>query len=137
MAVGDTAVVPQGGTVTTLTSGFDSVLANDIDEDITDALTAQLVTPPAHDSAFVLNSNGTFSYTHDGTEMVADTFTYRACDGGDCSAPATVRIVLENEYRNDAVTVEVGPPVTDTAVDSIDPNWYRFYVCLLYTSRCV
>ncbi len=127
VAVGDTASVPLNGTVTTLESGSTSVLTNDSDADL-DPLTAELVDGPTNATAFTLNSDGTFSYTHDGTQMVADTFTYRACDSEGCSAPATVRIVLENNVRNDAVTIPTTTPISDTAVNSIDPNWYRFYV---------
>lgn len=80
VAVGDTATVPLGGTVSVLENGSTSVLTNDTDNEL-DPLIAQLVNGPTHAADFNLNADGTFSYTHDGTEMIADTFTYRACDG--------------------------------------------------------
>ena len=57
------------------------MLANDTDADLpADPLTAILVTGPAHGS-LTLNPDGTFSYTHDGSETVTDSFTYKVNDG--------------------------------------------------------
>ena len=71
-------------------------------------LTAELVTPPSLDPAFVLNSDGTFNYTHDGSEVLSDSFTYQACDDGTpplcSSSPATVTITVDNV--NDAPVIE-------------------------------
>ena len=79
VAVADSATVAEGGTVTVLTGGPTSVLANDTDAE-TDPLTAVLVSGPTNGS-LTLNANGTFSYTHNGSETTSDSFTYKANDG--------------------------------------------------------
>src|SRR5256885_1748067 len=62
-----------------------SVLANDTDaEAIT--LTATKLSDPAHGSV-TLNADGTFSYSHDGSETASDSFTYKTCDNGTTNAP--------------------------------------------------
>ena len=85
-----------------------SVLANDSDPD-GESLVAKLETGPSHAVSFKLAASGTFTYHHDGSAAVTDTFTYRAEDsrsGG--SAPATV-------------TITVGNPVVAT-VGLVDPS---------------
>ena len=92
VAVADSMSVAKGGTVTTLIGGGTSLLANDSDPD-GDAMTASLVTGPAH-GTLTLNANGTFSYTHDGTDTPSDSFTYKANDGALDSTTATVGITV-------------------------------------------
>ena len=55
------------------------MLANDTDVD-GDALTAVLVTGPAH-GTLTLNADGSFTYTPDANYNGADSFTYSANDG--------------------------------------------------------
>ena len=85
-----------------------NVLANDTDPDESPPLlTANLVTGPTLDPAFMLNIDGTFSYTHDGSETLGDSFTYEACDNGVpslCSPSATVSISVDSV--NDAPVIE-------------------------------
>ncbi len=69
-----------------------SVLANDCDVD-GNALTAKLVTGPAHGS-LMLHANGTFSYTPAANYHGTDTFTYVANDGQANSNVATVTLVV-------------------------------------------
>ncbi len=57
-----------------------NVLANDRDRD-GDPLTAVLNTGPSFADTFGLNSDGSFSYRHDGSETRSDSFTYFACAG--------------------------------------------------------
>lgn len=68
-----------------------SVLGNDTDAD-SDALTAALITPPTHASAFTLNANGTFTYEPENGFRGVDYFYYRANDGTDNSKTVRVRI---------------------------------------------
>ncbi len=70
-----------------------SVLVNDTDLE-NNPLTAVLVGGPTHASSFTLNSNGTFTYTHNGDSATSDTFTYRAFDGNSQGNLATVTITI-------------------------------------------
>lgn len=75
-------------------SGNLDVLANDTDAD-GDALSAVLVAGPKNDDGnFVLNSDGTFSYTHNGSETTSDSFIYRPSDGILVGNAATVTIII-------------------------------------------
>jgi large repetitive protein len=79
-----------------------SVLANDDDGDFVDldgdAITAtqEICTPaatgPANAAAFTLNEDGTFSYTHDGSDVASDFFTYCGTEGNLFSDTVTVHI---------------------------------------------
>jgi VCBS repeat-containing protein len=95
LAASDAIAVDQGGTATSLVGGAVSVLANDSDPQ-GGTLTAILLTPPSH-GALTLNSNGTFSYVHDGSNAPADLFTYQASNGAQQSPPATVTITIATD----------------------------------------
>ena len=93
--------VINGGTITTLNDGTTtSVLDNDSDPE-NNPITADLVTTTVN-GTLILNANGTFSYTHDGSATSTDTFFYRATDG--FIAGNTVSVTI---YIND-------PPVAVT-----------------------
>jgi VCBS repeat-containing protein len=89
-AVNDSATVAEGGTLNVAAPG---VLGNDTDPD-SPTLTAILVTGPAHASSFTLNSDGSYTYVHDGSETLSDSFTYKANDGFLDSNVATVNITI-------------------------------------------
>ena len=112
VGVDDSIQLDEGATATALVegSGAASVLHNDSDTVAEgQTLTAVLVTPPAYDAAFAGNFNpdGTFSYTHDGSETTSDSFTYRASDGTDQSELVTVSITITTS--NDQPTVSPIP----------------------------
>ena len=90
VAVNDTYKVANGGTLTV--SAAQSILANDSDAN-GDTLQAQLVAGPSNGS-LSLNANGSFTYTHDGSDGTKDSFTYRASDGTELSNVATVTITI-------------------------------------------
>ena len=84
--------VDEGGIATTLDNSELSLLynASDIEDD---SLTAIIETEPAY-GIFVLNTDGTFSYTHDGSDTLTDSFTYRANDSNLTSEIGTVSITI-------------------------------------------
>jgi hypothetical protein len=78
-AVADTMIVAAGEAADRLTTGADSVLANDVGLDDTPIQVA-LTRPPAHALGFSLGSDGTFRYVHDGTGLPGDSFAYALRD---------------------------------------------------------
>ena len=69
---------------------------------------------PSQAASFTLNSNGSFTYQHDGTNTlsgVQDSFSYCAYDGTAYSAPATVYIDIAPQ--NDAPTIDNSVGSTD------------------------
>ena len=87
--------VISGNTVTTLNDGVTtSVLNNDTDPE-GDAITSDLVTTTLN-GILILNANGTFSYTHDGSATSTDTFYYRATDGYVPGNTVSVTIYINN-----------------------------------------
>jgi VCBS repeat-containing protein len=79
IATAEQIMLDKGATATALIGGATTVLANDTDSNA-DALTAVLVSNVTN-GTLTLNSNGTFSYTHNGSESTSDSFTYKANDG--------------------------------------------------------
>ena len=75
-------------------NAMDGVLQNDNDPN-NDTITAVLETAPAFSSSFILNTDGSFSYQHDGSENFSDNFTYTDLDEtGQSSTIATVTISI-------------------------------------------
>lgn len=58
----------------------DVVTSNDSDIDSDDSLITTVISAPAHGS-IALNADGSFLYTHDGSETAIDQFTYLISDG--------------------------------------------------------
>ena len=107
-ALDDTATVDEAATITVLDSGATSVLANDLGLD-DGPIEVTLVTPPAHFESFTLvSSDGTFSYTHDGSENFSDSFVYRLTDNDGQTTTGTVSFTIM--------------PVSDAAPDAIDDS---------------
>ena len=92
IAVADTILVSEGSTATVLSDGSSSVLDNDTDAEGS-TLTAALAGGPS-DGNLTLNTDGTFSFIHDGGEGSSDSFTYVANDGTINSLPASVSITV-------------------------------------------
>jgi large repetitive protein len=101
VATNDGYTVAEGGTL----SPAVGVLANDADPDTIGPLTTVLVSGPSQATAFTFNANGTFTYSHNGSETVSDSFTYQASDGTLLSNIATVTITITPV--NDAPAIDL------------------------------
>uniref|UniRef100_UPI001445C801 DUF4347 domain-containing protein n=1 Tax=Crateriforma spongiae TaxID=2724528 RepID=UPI001445C801 len=102
---GTLATTDADGTTTAGDSSDDGVAANDSDPD-GDPLSVTLISGPSFDTGtFALNPDGTFAYTHDGSENFTDTFVYQADDGEGNTDTATV--TLHITPVNDAPTVDL------------------------------
>ncbi|MBC8211913.1 MAG: tandem-95 repeat protein [Gammaproteobacteria bacterium] len=111
VAVSETITMNIAGTATTVIplgggGPNSSVLDNDSDIDV-EALTAVLVTGPSFARAFNLNTDGTFSYQHDGTNNLSDKFSYQASDGTTTSGVVEVIITLNNTRPTAANDINV------------------------------
>ncbi|MBI1396537.1 MAG: tandem-95 repeat protein, partial [Betaproteobacteria bacterium] len=104
----------------------DGVLANDADVD-GDALTARLVTGPAH-GTIDLGADGGFVYTPEAGYVGADRFVYRATDGTADSSDATVSLDVSGPATLQVTAVEAtasGAHVRFNRV--IDPSVLNLY----------
>ena len=91
----------------TLTLTAPGLLNNDTDSDSPQAdLSAALVNGPL-EGTLTLNTDGSFTYVHNGSETVTDSFTYRVSDGINFSNLATVFLTITP--TNDAPTITAIP----------------------------
>lgn len=105
ITIADSYSVDEGDFLNQLAPG---VLGNDSDPE-GQSLTANPVSGPSHGS-FTLFADGSFNYTHDGSETTSDSFVYTASDGDLTSTNTTVNITInpvndkpvaqDDEYTN-------------------------------------
>ena len=117
--VADGYTVAEGGPISLGGSG---VLVNDVrgfgtlpgggDPTPLGPMSASLVNGPDHATSFALNSDGSFTYTHDGSETSTDTFTYRPVQGSVNGSETTVTITINP--INDAPTAVADGPYAAT-----------------------
>ncbi len=114
---------------TVLTVNAPGVLANDTDPE-GGPLTASLSTPPQH-GTLTLNPNGSFVYAPVSNYNGTDSFTYRAGDGFQSSAPATVTItvtpvndppIAQADNYATAEDVPLNVPAPGVLVNDSDPD---------------
>ncbi len=116
----DALTVNEGATEDSLDGGADSVLANDTDPDgDTLTVTTPVITAPVNAASFTLNSDGTFSYTHDNTETLTDQFVYEVCDNGTPSLCAEAQVNITISPVNDA-PVAVSDSISVDAGETAD-----------------
>jgi VCBS repeat-containing protein len=116
VAIPDDIQVDEGATVTTLSNAETSLLKNDTDAE-GDTLTAVLVSNPSNGS-LTLNADGTFSYTHDGSETIEDSFTYKANDGLLDSEAATVNIKINPVNNNEPTDITLSNSTIEENVNN-------------------
>ncbi|MGD8910439.1 MAG: cadherin domain-containing protein, partial [Chromatiales bacterium] len=92
VANADSISLLEGGTATTLVGGASTLLNNDTGL-LDTPVTVSLVSDVSY-GALTLNSDGTFSYTHDGSENFSDSFIYRITDNDGQTTDATVNIAV-------------------------------------------
>jgi len=95
------------------------LLLNDTDSDI-DPLTVSLVSGPAHALSFTLNTDGSFTYQHNGDFVATDSFTYQLSDGQGGVSTATANFAIQ--WTNTPPTISAIADRTvaeDTASGSI------------------
>ena len=89
---GESFTVLEGGTYTAI-----NLLDNDSDPDPADNLAVNTTAVDDVDhGSLTLNSDGSFSYTHDSSENFSDSFEYQVCDDGtpQLCANGTVTITI-------------------------------------------
>jgi hypothetical protein len=125
VANNDSASVAEGGTVTTLTGGSATVLNNDTDSENDTPFTVSEVNGSGANvgnsislshGTLKLNSDGTFSYTHDGSENFSpEVVTYTIEDnrgGSDAGGVSTGTFTINSTEVND-------PPVANDDTASV------------------
>ncbi|MAD89651.1 MAG: hypothetical protein CMK64_08115 [Pseudoalteromonas sp.] len=91
-------------------------LASDDDSDSGDTLTVSAVTQPQY-GQLTLNSDGSFSYVHDGSENHSDSFTYQVNDNNSASSSAyTVTLTITPVADAPTTVNDTATTDEDTAV---------------------
>ena len=114
--------VDEGGTATMTTNTQTTLLANDTDIE-GDTLNAIIVSTTTN-GTLTLQSSGTFTYIHDGSETTTDDFQYKSNDGNSDGNTVTVNITINP--INDCPSLPVGyanPYIFTTNEDQNTGTW--------------
>jgi VCBS repeat-containing protein len=98
VANNNSILVDEGSITTVLANSETTLLHNDTDSE-NESLIAILVSEPSYGD-LLLNTDGTFSYDHDGSDIASDYFTYKVNDGELDSNTATVSIIINTVNDN-------------------------------------
>ncbi|MCP4538167.1 MAG: tandem-95 repeat protein [Chloroflexi bacterium] len=101
-AVSDAITVDEGDVATELDGGSDNLLDNDTDSEGNNLTVDTTPASGPEHGTLTLNANGTFSYTHDGSETTSDSFSYQVCDDGTPSECTTAIVNLTVNPVNDS-----------------------------------
>jgi type IV pilus assembly protein PilY1 len=119
-----TVVKGQSVTQSNLDTG-NNLLQGLIDNDAGDTHSVNTVSASGpSNGTLVLSANGTFTYTHDGTGNLTDSFTFEAIDSSDNRGSASVSITVVEENDSDPVpqanslTVAEGQSADQTDLDT-------------------
>jgi len=122
-AVADTASVNEGASVNIDVLANDLALVSNVG---TPTTSGTLVVSPTNGSAVRQSGDGSFTYTHNGSETTSDSFTYTLTQGSFTStAVVTVTINPVNDAPtavNDAYSVVNGGTLTVTAANGVLKN---------------
>ena len=116
-AFNDAYAVDEGATINIAADG---VLKNDIDPD-GDVLSSSLVTGPVN-GTLTLNSDGSFSYTHNGSETTSDSFIYRLADEDGGSSTATVNITINPQNDGPIAVADDNAIIEDAVPNTVAGN---------------
>jgi hypothetical protein len=115
VGVSETIVLFESGTASTTTEASTSVLSNDTDDDLGDKalLKAIIGTSPLYGTLALNTDDGSFTYTHLGSEDFIDSFTYIPFDGKGYGLPTVVSVTITPTNDApvafpDSITVGVG-----------------------------
>jgi len=115
----DQLTVSHGGTVMLVDGGADSLLDNDTHPDLLPLnLSTQVYREPMNGNA-ILNTDGTFSYTHDGGQSDFDVFVYKTCVE-DAGATNTCSYGIVNVLVTDDNTEPVLTAIGDQTINELE-----------------
>ena len=119
VAVEDRYLVDEGATL--VVSGVDGVRSNDTDtEDVTPSGAVILVRAPLRNvGAFELNTDGSFTYVHDGSETLGDSFTYFVTDSAGATSNVATAMIEVNPVNDPPVAVDDAYAVDEDATLSV------------------
>lgn len=119
--VADALTVAEGGTVDRTDSGDNSLLDNDSDPEGDNLDINRNPTTDPGAGTVSIASNGTFDYTHDGSDSSNDLFRYEVCDDGSpvLCAEAQVNVTITEVNDPPIANNDLGPTISEDDDDTI------------------